>query len=151
MTRPRKPIDEITLGMELAQLASQRSRDPATQHGAIIVDGQGAWVSGGCNELPTQVDDDDFDWSSDSKRGVIVHAEVNAIFNGLEGRGCLDRCTMFVTGLPCSRCALLIARAGITRVFYGARLTATPDLKDYDEARRIFKLCDIETGYVHME
>lgn len=107
--------------MGVALLAAQRSKDPNTQVGACIVDGQNRILSTGYNGFPLGCSDDDFPWSrsgdaNDTKYPYVVHAELNAILNT---RGMsLSGARLYVALFPCNECAKAIIQAGIREVIY---------------------------------
>ncbi len=111
--------DEYFMGV--AQLASQRSKDPNTQVGACIVDGDKRILSTGYNGFPHGCSDDDFPWGRNADEGetkyaYVVHAELNAILNA---RGkTLAGSTLYVGLFPCNECAKAIIQAGISEVIY---------------------------------
>lgn len=100
--------------LALAETIAQRSRDPSTKVGAVIVRPDRTQVSFGYNDFPRGVEHvlaryDDRDW----KYPAIVHAEANAILNA---RGDVTGCTLYSTFHPCARCAALIVQSGISCV-----------------------------------
>ena len=110
--------DEYFMGVAL--LSSQRSKDPATQVGACIVNDKKRIVGIGYNGFPYGVDDDQFPWAKsndwvNSKYPYVVHAEPNAILNATVP---LDNSTLYVTLFPCNECAKLIIQSGIKEVVY---------------------------------
>ena len=50
---------------------------------------------------------------------ITLHAEQNALINAARLGHKTEDATMYISTAPCSRCALLIAQAGIKRVVYG--------------------------------
>ena len=76
--------DEYFMGVAI--LAAERSKDPNTQVGACIVDGENRILSTGYNGFPSGCSDDEFPWEreggfSETKYPFVVHAELNAILN----------------------------------------------------------------------
>ena len=107
--------------MGVAILAAQRSKDPNTQVGACIVDGDNRILSTGYNGFPHGCSDDDFPWSRSGNEGetkyqFVVHAELNAILNA-RGKN-LAGSTLYVALFPCNECAKAIIQAGISKVIY---------------------------------
>lgn len=107
--------------MGVALLSARRSKDPATQVGACIVNKQNKIVGAGYNGLPAGCDDDQFPWGKqgeflDTKYPYVCHAELNAILNniGMDLHGCRIYTALF----PCNECAKAIIQAGITEVIY---------------------------------
>jgi dCMP deaminase len=111
--------DEYFMGVAL--LAAQRSKDPSTQVGACIVDGDKRILSTGYNGFPHGCSDDDFPWNRDDSKGetkyqFVVHAELNAILNA-SGKD-LHGSTVYVALFPCNECAKAIIQSGIKEVVY---------------------------------
>ena len=111
--------DEYFMGVAL--LASRRSKDPSTQVGACIIDGEKRILSTGYNGFPHGCSDDEFPWNRDESKGetkydYVVHAELNAILNA-SGKN-LAGATVYVGLFPCNECAKAIIQSGIKEVIY---------------------------------
>ena len=111
--------DEYFMGV--AVLASMRSKDPNTQVGACIVDGENRILSTGYNGFPSGCSDDDFPWEREgcfceTKYPFVVHAELNAILNA-RGKN-LTGAKIYVALFPCNECAKAIIQSGIKEVVY---------------------------------
>lgn len=107
--------------MGVALLSAKRSKDPATQVGACIVNQKNKIVGAGYNGLPAGCHDDEFPWDKtggflETKYPYVCHAELNAILNniGMDLQGCKIYTALF----PCNECAKAIIQAGITEVIY---------------------------------
>ncbi len=108
--------------MGIAIMSAQRSKDPNTQVGACIVDGDNRILSVGYNGMPSGCNDDDMPWSRegsalDSKYFFVCHAELNAILN-YRGNSSLKGARCYVTLFPCNECAKAIIQSGISEVIY---------------------------------
>jgi len=116
--------------MGLAFLISAFSKDPNTQHGAVIVSSNNFPLGWGYNGPPRQMNDNAIHWGRDDIDGYlrkypyINHAERNAINHSK--KELLDGATLYVTGKPCPTCMLEIVTSGIKRVIYYS------DLRHYD-------------------
>ncbi len=111
--------DEYFMG--IAQLSAKRSKDPSTQVGACIVNGENRIVSMGYNGMPRCCSDDEFPWDKNenplnSKYLYVCHAELNAILNC--DRGNVRNCICYTTLFPCNECAKAIIQSGISEVVY---------------------------------
>ncbi len=111
--------DEYFMGVAI--LASQRSKDPSTQVGACIVDGEKRILSTGYNGFPQGCSDDAFPWNRDESLGetkyqFVVHAELNAILNASGKK--LAGAVLYVGLFPCNECAKAIIQSGISEVIY---------------------------------
>lgn len=113
--------DLFFLGM--AKQASTKSKDPSTKTGSVIVRPNRTFVSLGFNGFPQPMQDKP-EWYSnrDEKYSRIVHAEMNAlVFAGQD----LSGCTLYnYPLLPCDRCFVHMAQAGIVRI---VATPATPE------------------------
>lgn len=132
--------------MYLALLTAQRSKDPNTKVGAVIVNPKGRIVSLGYNGFVETRDlnnDQVFPWTRNgnfltTKYAYVVHAELNAILNAKTD---LTGCSLVVTMAPCNECAKAIAQSGIREVLY-----LTDPYKDTEwrlAARTILEAADI--------
>lgn len=121
MAKRTNYLDWNNYFMAMAQVAGQRSKDPNTQVGAVVVNPQQKIiVSTGYNGFPRGVSDDDFPWTKDgnwidSKYPYVAHAELNAI---VAARTDLSGCEVYVTLFPCNECAKILIQAGISKVYY---------------------------------
>jgi len=106
--------------MQIAYVISQRSKDPSTQGGSVIVDENHVIVGLGYNGFPRGVDSGKFPWErkgkfSETKYAYVVHAEENAIYNANKSpKDCIIYCTLF----PCNECSKTIIQNGIKEVIY---------------------------------
>lgn len=104
-----------------ALMAAERSPDPSSQVGAIIVDGKNRIIGSGYNGLPRGIQPKCIPWDrvsddpTKTKYPYIVHAEKNAIYNALTS---VEGSTLYATMYPCSECAKDILCAGIKRIVY---------------------------------
>jgi dCMP deaminase len=101
--------------LELASLVSSWSKDPSTQTGAVIVRSDKTVASMGFNGFPRQIEDTpELLNNREEKYKRVIHCELNAIINAREQ---LDGYTLYNwPGQSCSRCAVHVIQAGITRV-----------------------------------
>ena len=104
--------------MDIARQTAQWSKDPSSKIGAVAVDNKGQILTTGYNGFPRGIEDTEERYNNrELKYEMIVHAEMNAIFNATYHGVCLDGGTMYVAGLPCcNKCALGIIQTGIKRV-----------------------------------
>ena len=106
--------------MSMAHLSALRSKDPSTQVGAVIVDGDNRVVSIGYNGFPKGVSDDEFPWERNggglnTKYPFVVHAELNAILNSKRS---VRDCKLYVSLFPCNECSKAIIQSGIKKIIY---------------------------------
>lgn len=115
--------DEIF--MMIAKIIAQKSKDPSTQTGAVVVGRDNMILGLGYNDWPSGVKEGTFSWSKnygDSKKDIlntkypyVVHAEINAVLNA--NRPIKDGkiyCLLF----PCIECAKIIIQSGIRTLIY---------------------------------
>lgn len=132
--------------MWIALLSAQRSKDPATQVGACIVNKGNRVVWIWYNWFPLWCSDDDFPWGKeewgflDKKFAYVVHAEANAILNSHWVN--LEWASIYIALFPCNECAKLIIQSGIKKVVY---LSNEDSHKDHHQASlRMLKSAWIE-------
>jgi dCMP deaminase len=99
--------------LDLAKLVARWSKDPTTQVGSVIVDGNRV-VSLGYNGYPAGVNDTAETDDRAVKLMKTIHAEENAI---LFARRDLTGCAIVTTHHPCSNCAAKIIQTGIKEVY----------------------------------
>lgn len=110
--------------MSVAFLSSMRSKDPNTQVGACIVNGEKRIVGIGYNGFPRGCADDALPWARHSESGneletkypYVCHAEVNAILN--KNSADVQGCSLYVGLFPCNECAKMIIQSGIREVVF---------------------------------
>jgi dCMP deaminase len=102
-------------GLKLAQMVAQKSKDPSTQCGCVIMDIYRRVVSTGYNGFARSVPDDvELLHNRQVKYDLTIHAETNAVIFAHRD---LSRCSVYIWPIPpCSRCASVLAQAGISRV-----------------------------------
>lgn len=110
--------DEYFMG--IAIFSAYRSKDPHTQVGACIVNGDNHIVGVGYNGMPNGCDDKLYPWGNtgkfgESKYAYVVHAELNAILNASTQ---LKGCRIYVSLFPCNECCKAIIQSGIREVIY---------------------------------
>jgi len=129
--------DDMFMG--IAAIASFRSKDPSTQHGAVIVDSKHKILGVGYNGFPRGLSDDIFPWTAPEKYKYVVHAEKNAILNATSN---IERATLYLFSVkgyyPCSECAQMIAQKGIEEVVLCFGIDKNTKVYDWEATRKIF-------------
>lgn len=97
---------------QMAELVGSWSKDPSTQVGAVITEGNRI-VSLGFNGYPHGVSDRADTEDRELKYAKTIHAEENAI---LYAKRDLKNCEIWVTHFPCPSCAAKIIQTGIAVV-----------------------------------
>ena len=98
-----------------AWLAAQKSKDPSTKVGAVLVDAQQRVISTGYNGFPQNVLDTPERLNNrQTKLLLTIHAEENAI---LFAQRDLKGCTCYTWPLPpCASCAAKLIQVGVKRI-----------------------------------
>lgn len=144
-TKPREDAiswDECL--MRMAHVIAQRSKDPSTQAGAVIVDQHNVIIGLGYNGFPRGIDSDALPWERegrflDTKYAYICHAEENAVYNANGPvRGCKIYCALF----PCNECAKTLIQNGIVEVVYESDKYHDQDA--FTAARKLFDLAGVK-------
>lgn len=124
--------------MDMAILVAQRSKDPSTKVGCVVVSEDKIVVATGYNGLPRGVQDRSERMERPAKYLWTSHAEENAVAQSARVGAKLKGGTAFVTHHPCSRCARSLIQAGVTTVVVGRGKTSMPD-EEFEVARIMFK------------
>ena len=103
---------------DLAKEISTWSKDPSTQVGAVIIGKGDQVLTQGYNGFPRRIRDTEERWAErERKYELVVHAEMNAIYNASLTGVSLKGSTLYVYGLPiCNECAKGIIQVGIKKV-----------------------------------
>ena len=107
--------------MKMACELRNASKCKRAKYGTIIVSEDGKRVGIGWNGKPAGSICDHLCFrenlpQNSPKENCCIHSEVNAIINA--GSETCKNGTMYVTGIPCNDCALLIMQSGIKRLVY---------------------------------
>ena len=110
----------------LARFLAERSDDPKTGVGAVIVDKSRKVVGLGWNGFPTKAVYGQFPRASDKNKSVpgkkypyIIHAEQNALL--MRNTKSITGGILFVTKIPCHECTPLLEMQGIKTVVLGTK------------------------------
>ena len=114
----REVVNWEVLWMTLAFQVSQRSKDPSTRHGCILVDDNNKLISMGYNSFPRDCLDETMPTTRPEKYKVMIHSEINAIANATDRRE-LVGATAYITGHPCPQCFGAMVNAGISSIICG--------------------------------
>ena len=142
MTPPREVICWDDYFISMCDVVALRSKDPSTQHGAVLVDDHRRVISTGYNGGCRRIDDGMIDWSRPAKYSFVIHAEENALWTA--ERKNLEGCTLYITGTPCSRCMLRIAHSGVSEVVFGNKSSNCVDDSDWAITERIALLAGVK-------
>jgi dCMP deaminase len=142
-TLPRKAISWDECFMRIAHVIAERSKDPSTQAGAVIVDEKNVVVGLGYNGFPRGIDSNDLPWTKEgefeeTKYPYICHSEENAVYNA---NNSTDNCKIYCTLFPCNECVKTIIQNGIKEVIYESDKHA--ERPEYKAARKMLKMVKI--------
>jgi dCMP deaminase len=135
--------------LELAEHIAGWSKDPSKQIGAVAVGAQRQILAQGYNGFPRGIEDslDRYD-DREEKYKLVVHAEMNVIYNASYNGVSLNESTLYVHGLPvCSECAKGIIQVGIKNVIM--RESIVPDiwLESWKKTEQMFKESGVYYGF----
>lgn len=102
-----------------AALIAQKSKDPSTKVGCIIVNEDNVILSTGFNGFPRGIDENDMSrWKRPEKYYWIEHAERNAIFNAARVGVSLNGARAYLNWepKPCADCTRALIQAGVREV-----------------------------------
>ncbi|KAA0444226.1 MAG: dCMP deaminase family protein [Candidatus Thioglobus sp.] len=130
--------------LRLAQEISTWSKDPSTQVGAVTVGSKKEVLSQGFNGFPRGIHDSNERYNNKStKYSLVVHAEMNAIYNATYSGTSLDGATLYIYGLPiCSECAKGIIQVGIKKVI----IEKSKELENWNDSVKLSKQMFDEAG-----
>ena len=105
--------------IDLARHISTWSKDPSSKIGAVVIGDYGQVLSTGYNGFPRNIEDSEERLNNrETKLGLVVHAEMNCIYNASLTGTSLKGASLYCYGLPiCSDCAKGIIQAGISEVY----------------------------------
>lgn len=138
-----------TYFINLAVLASKKSKDPSTKVGSVIVKNN-IILSTGFNGFPIGFPDKD-EWLNNSdKYFYVAHSEQNCISlaarNGIQ----LEESTLYTLFHPCNECSKSIIQAGIKKVCHLDIELNDKWAESIKYAKQMFYYCGIVT-YLYRE
>jgi dCMP deaminase len=101
--------------MRLAYEVAEKSKDPSSKFGAVLVRDNRPILTG-YNGFPKKVEDSALRLTTKLKYDLVVHAEQNAVFLGAKFGVETAGTTLYIPAWPCSECAKAIISAGIVKV-----------------------------------
>ena len=123
-SEPKVP-DRLMAGLGAARAEAGNSKDPSTQTGVAVLDGDGGLLAVGRNRFPPGVPETPENFADrEFKLANIVHAEIDAI---RRAEGDLDGAVAFVWPWPpCAECTEALVKAGVEAIYapaaFGERL-----------------------------
>jgi len=129
--------------MRMACVIAERSADPSSQVGAVIVDENNIVTGLGYNGWPRGIKINELPWEREgdfenTKYAYICHAEENAIYNA---NNSTENCKIYSTLFPCNECTKALIQNGVKEVIYESdKYADTPGVK---ASKRMLKLAKI--------
>ena len=136
--------------LELAKHISTWSKDPSKKIGAVAVGANRNILATGYNGFPKGIQDTEERLNDrETKYELVVHAEMNCIYNAVENGVSLKDSHLYVYGLPiCHECAKGVVQVGIGRVIIEDRLCAEQRWSDsFAKSKRIFNEGNVVVNY----
>jgi len=136
--------------LALAQHISTWSKDPSKKIGAVAVGQNRNILATGYNGFPKGIQDTEERLNNrETKYELVVHAEMNCIYNAVENGVSLKGAHLYVYGLPiCHECAKGVVQVGIGRVIVEDALCAEQRWSDsFAKSKRIFYEGNVAVNY----
>lgn len=103
--------------IRMCYVIDDKSKDPSTQVGCVIVYPDNAICATGFNGFPRGVQDLPERYADrEFKYPAICHGEENAILTAAKHGHKTDGCCLYVPWTPCSRCARMIIQSGVREI-----------------------------------
>jgi len=136
--------------IRLAREISTWSKDPSKQIGAVAVNSDRRILATGYNGFPQGIEDASYRYEDKAlKYDLVVHAEMNCIYNATYNGISLKDATLYVWGLPvCHDCAKGIIQVGINRIVMAADDIPEKWLESFHKSQRMFNEALVETEFM---
>ena len=143
--KPRERLSWDECFMRIAHIIADRSQDPSTQAGSVVITEKNVVVGMGYNGWPRGIKAESLPWDRDgefenTKYAYVCHAEENAIYNA---NNSTDNCKLYTTLFPCNECTKTIIQNGIKEVIYESdKYAETPSVR---ASKKMLKLAGVIT------
>ena len=132
--------------MKQVYLAAEKSKDPSTKIGAVLVRDNHI-ISTGFNGFPIGVLDKKNRYADrEVKYDLVVHAEDNSVLSaarfGISTLGTI----LYTQGVPCNECAKSVIQAGVKKVVYHTQWPLLTNSISWVEACKISSIMLEEAG-----
>lgn len=136
--------------LKLAEEVASWSKDPSRKIGAVAVGTKGQVLAQGYNGFPRGINDSEERYNDrERKYELVVHAEMNVIYNATYNGVSLDGATLYVTGLPvCSDCAKGIIQVGIKRVVMRDMVIPQTWITSWNKTQEMFNETSIQFEFI---
>jgi len=137
----------------LAKQVSSWSKDPSRKIGAVAVGSKGQILAQGYNGFPRGIIDTQERYDDrPMKYKLVVHAEMNVIYNATFNGVSLDGADLYVYGLPvCSECAKGIIQVGIKKVYIAVDEDIPVQwIESFDLTKTMFNEASVEFDWIQL-
>ena len=138
--------------LELASVISEWSKDPRTKVGAVLVGHKDQIIAQGYNGFPRKIGDTKERLNNrEVKNKLVIHAEMNAIYNAIHNGASTEGSTIYISGLPCCHeCAKGIIQTGISKVVMDSTPEDSPEPWDKSGklALELFKEAGVDVEFI---
>lgn len=137
--------------MRVAREISTWSKDPSKQIGAVAVNADRRILATGYNGFPKGIEDIPERYEDRSiKYDLVVHAEMNCIYNATFNGISLKDATLYVFGLPvCHDCAKGIIQVGINKIVMSMDDIPQKWLDSFEKSRRMFDEANVDVQFLN--
>ena len=118
---------------DLVGVVKQKSKDPSTQIGCVIVGKNHEILSTGFNGMPMRVTETEERKQRPQKYSYYEHAERNAIYLAARRGTPLEGSVIYLQFYPCADCARAIIQAGIKAVYLDKRMFSSEQSASLDK------------------
>jgi len=134
--------------LTLTYVIAQRSFDPSTKCGCIIVSKENKVLSTGYNGPIKGSIDSEIPLTRPEKYCHMIHAEENALLAYNGSLQDIIGSTAYVTGRPCHRCLRDLIQKGITTIIYGDNMAVMMDKAETDAEEIMLRHRSIKMVYI---
>jgi len=138
--------------VRLAREVATWSKDPSRKIGCVAVKNRRVLATG-YNGLPKGIPDSpDILENRELKYKLVVHGEMNCIYNAAANGASLEGSTVYVTTLPvCSDCAKGLIQSGVSRVVMAAELPIPQKwIESFELTKTMFNQCGIDYSFIDL-
>jgi len=137
--------------MRVAREISTWSKDPSKQIGAVAVNSDRRILATGYNGFPKGIEDIPERYEDRSiKYDLVVHAEMNCIYNATFNGISLKDATLYVFGLPvCHDCAKGIIQVGINKIVMSMDDIPQKWFDSFEKSRRMFDEANVDVHFLN--
>jgi len=119
--------------LTIAYVVAQRSFDPSTKCGCVLVSADNRILSTGYNGPIKGSIDAKIPLTRPEKYSHLLHAEENALLAYSGSQQDISGSTAYVTGRPCHKCLRMMLQKGIERIVYSStNVTKVVDKTDME-------------------